>query len=54
MMKFKDLFLDMLDIDIPDDIAPYFKEQVKEALKEFNNLKEFIKELQDKINDKDR
>ena len=48
-MKFSELFRDLLDKDIPDDIAPYFKQQVQGDLEEFTNIKSFINELEEKI-----
>lgn len=56
-MKFKDLFSDMLDKEIPDDIAPYFKDQVNDDLQEFQKMKLFVDELEVKValrNDKSR
>ena len=55
-MKFKDLFADMLEQDVADDIAPYFKEQVVADLDEFQKMKLFVEELEVKValrNDKD-
>ena len=49
-MLFKDLFLDMMEMNIPDDIAIYFKDQVKSDLQDFNNMRNFVNELEEKIN----
>ncbi len=56
-MLFKELFKDILDKEIPDDIAPYFKNQVNDDLQEFQRMKSFVEELEVKVtirNDKDR
>lgn len=48
-MKFCELFKDMMDEEIEDDIAEYFKLQTKSDLLEFRAMKEFIEELEIKV-----
>lgn len=53
-MLFKDLFKDILEKEIPDDLAIYFKKQVEADLDEFIGIKDFVEELETLVNDKDR
>lgn len=48
-MLFKEVFNDMLDKEVSDDIAPYFKEQVIADLDEFQKMKLFVEELEVKV-----